>query len=156
MIQSPSPSELRLLFRPDAFFLKPWRGWGVVRDGRGRVVRRFDARGQGRTGTRSATTEQVFTFDDGLVHVVEWEIMSDEQEHFYAKDVRSGVEAHGAQDGENFRWTFHTKAKTPFGVQRARSEALYTLVKEDAAFSFTRVSWFGLTLSTFTTFYEHV
>jgi hypothetical protein len=156
MTQPAVPSELRLLFRPDAFFMKPWCGWGVVRDGRGRIVRRFEARGQGRTGTRSATTEQVFTFDDGLVHVVEWEIMSDEQEHFYAKDIRSGTEARGRQQGENFAWRFHTKAPTPFGVRRVRSDALYTMVKPNAAFSFTRMSWLGLTLASYTTFYEQI
>jgi hypothetical protein len=150
------PAEPRLLFRPDAFFLKPWRGWGVVRDRRGRPVARYEGSGHGRSGSRSATTEQAFTFEDGTIHLVEWEILSDEQDHFYARDLRSGIEARGEQRGLDFSWTFHTRAPTPFGTRRVRSDALYTMVRPSAAFSFTRVSWLGLTMTTYTTFYEHV
>jgi hypothetical protein len=41
---TPTPE---LLFRPDAFFLKPWRGWGVMGGLRGRSVLRYPAAGEG-------------------------------------------------------------------------------------------------------------
>lgn len=145
-----------LLFRPDSFFLRPWKGWGVMRDALGRPRLRYEAEGRGRTGTRAATAEQVFTFENGVVHRVDWEIVSDDDRRYFARDLCSGIEAKGEMHGPNFRWRFHARGATPFGEQRVRTEALYTLATPTAAFSFTRVSWLGLKLSTFTTFYEQV
>lgn len=145
-----------LLFRPDSFFLRPWKGWGVMRDALGRPQLRYEAEGGGRAGTRGATAEQVFTFENGVVHRVEWEIASDDEERYFARDLCSGIEARGEMDGPNFRWRFQARGATPFGEQRVRTEALFTLATPTAAFSFTRVSWLGLKLSSFTTFYEQV
>jgi hypothetical protein len=117
---------------------------------------RYSAQGQGRGGTRSATAEQVFTFDNGVVHRTEWEIVSDDERRYFARDLGSGVEARGELMGDDFRWSFLSRAPTPFGRRTVRTEALYTLASPTAAFSFASVSLWGLRLSTFTTFYEHV
>ena len=155
-MSEPGRDAPELLFRPDTFFLRPWKGWGVMRDALGRPRLRYEAEGRGRTGTRAATAEQVFTFENGVVHRVEWEILAEDERRYFARDLCSGIEARGEIDGANFRWCFHARGATPFGQQRVRTEALYTLATPTAAFSFTRVSWLGLKLSSFTTFYEQV
>jgi hypothetical protein len=144
----------QLLFRPDAIFLKPWRGWGVMRDLRGRPVLRYEAAGQGRAMSRGAIAEQVFTFENGQVQRVTWEILSDDETHFFARDLVSGVVARGRQRGKDFTWAFTSKAPTPVGSQKVRAEVLYTQVSEATAFSFTRTTLWGLQLATYTTFYE--
>lgn len=150
----PSP-EPPGLFRPDAFFLKPWSGWGVVRDARGRTVDRYVARGRGRAGSRAAAAEQVFTFESGLVHTVEWDILSDDEDHYYARDLRSGVEARGRPIGADFAWSFQSPAKDRLGrLFPVRTTAHYTLASPTAAFSVTEARRFGLLLRTFITFYQ--
>jgi Protein of unknown function (DUF3833) len=155
-MSDPARDTPELLFRPDSFFLRPWKGWGVMRDALGRPQLRYEAQGRGRSGTRAATAEQVFTFENGLVHRVEWEIVSEDERRYFARDLCSGIEARGETSGPDFRWRFHARGATPFGQQRVKTEALYTLATPTAAISFTRVSWLGLQLSTFTTFYEQV
>ncbi|MBS0294946.1 MAG: DUF3833 family protein [Proteobacteria bacterium] len=150
------PPPATLLFRPDAFFIKPWRGWGVVRDGRGRPVSRYSAHGQGRTASRSAETEQVFVFDNGTTHTVRWELASDGEAHYWARDLATGVEARGVQLGENFEWRFRSPVPTRFGKLNAHARALHTLATPTTAFGFTEIRWMGLLLSSFTTFYEQI
>lgn len=149
--------ELTLLFRPDAFFLKPWRGWGVVRDAKGRSIDRYEARGQGRTGSRSASAEQTFTFESGLVNSVEWDILSDDEGHYFARDLRTGLEARGRALGEDFCWSFSSTGTGPLGrLIRTTTTATYTLATPTTAFSFAETRRLGRLLTTFTTFYEQV
>lgn len=152
--QTPPPPTR--IFRPDAFFLKPWRGRGVVRDGRGAVIDRYEARGQGRAGSRSASAEQVFTFESGAVTTVEWDILTDADDHYYARDLKSGLEARGQAIGPDFRWSFLAPVPGPLGrVLKARSTAFYTLAGPGSAFGFTEVRLLGRLLRSYTAFYEH-
>jgi len=154
---APSPTDPPLLFRPDAFFLKPWRGWGVVRNAKGLSIDRYEARGQGKTGSRSASAEQTFTFDSGLVHSVEWDILTDDDNHYYARDLKTGVEARGQAIGRDFCWTFHSELPDRLGkLFKAHTQATYTQVSPSTAFSFSEVRRFGRLLRTYTTFYEHI
>jgi len=152
---APAPEPGPMLFRPDTFFLKPWRGWGVMRGANGRPLSRYEAAGQGRNQSRSAAIEQRFTFDNGVVQAFEWEILADDEGRFFARD-RSGLEARGRQLGDDFCWAYTTKAPTPLGVRKVKVQALYTMVTPDTAFSFTEVKLWGLTLSSFTTYYTRL
>ncbi|MBX7248351.1 MAG: DUF3833 domain-containing protein [Caulobacteraceae bacterium] len=151
------PPQPPLLFRPDTFFLKPWRGWGVVRDARGRTLDRFECHGQGQTGTRSASTKMTFEFASGKVQTTEWDILSDDEGHFYARDVRTGQEGRGHPIGGDFRWVFMAPAPGPLGRWlKVRSQATYTLVAPDTALGVTVGKLFGLTVTTVVTFFRHV
>jgi hypothetical protein len=148
------PPPVRLLFRPDAFFIKPWRGWGVMRDGKGKILARYQTHGSGRTGTRSAFTEQTITFEGGLTTVVKWEIETDDESHFFARDLNTGVEAEGRQVGDDFCWSFRSEVPTKFGKLKARTEVTYTLVSATTAFAFAETRLWGRTISSYTTYYE--
>jgi len=153
----PDPSEDTRLFRPDAFFLKPWRGWGVVRDAAGRTIDRYEARGHGRSGSRSAAAEQVYTFESGRVTAVEWDILSDDEDHYYARDLKSGVEARGRNLGKDFRWSFEAPAPGLLGrFFKARTTSTFTLATPTTAFSFAETRRLGRLLVTYTTFYEQL
>ena len=156
MTETPRPPPDRL-FRPDAFFLKPWRGWGVVRDARGRTIDRYQARGRGRASSRSAASEQIFTFESGAVTTVEWDILSDAEDHYYARDLKTGLEARGSTIGEDFCWSFPAPAPGPLGrFVKGRATARYTLATPTTAFGFTEIRLFGRLIRTFVTFYEQV
>jgi hypothetical protein len=150
------PPPARLLFRPDAFFIQPWRGWGVMRDGRGRILGRYETHGSGRSGSRSAFTEQVIAFRDGPEVKVSWEISTDDESHFYARDLATGVEAKGEQMGDDFCWNFTTAVPTKLGKLKAKTLATYTLITPTTAFAFAETRWFGMLLSSYATYYEQV
>ena len=149
-----APSPPRLLFRPDAFFIKPWRGWGVMRDGKGTILGRYETHGSGRSGSRSAFTEQVIRFRDGPQVTVAWEISTDDESHFYARDVATGLEARGRQVGDDFRWEFSTLVPTKWGKLKARTTAIYTLVTPTTAFAIADTRWMGMLLTSYATYYE--
>lgn len=155
MIDKPPP-EPELLFRPDAFFLKPWHGWGVVRDGRGLSVDRFECHGEGSTGSRSATTSMTFVFESGQTQTAEWDILSDDEGHYFARDPRTGMEGRGRPMGRDFRWVFWGPAPGALGKWlKVRSVATYTLVAPDAALGVTEVKLFGATVRTLVSFLRH-
>lgn len=148
--------DQHLLFRPDTFFLKPWRGWGVVRDARGRSVDQFTCHGQGRTGTRSATTSMTFEFKSGQTQTVDWDIVSDDEGHYYARDLKSGLEGRGRPIGKDFRWVFWTPLPGPLGKWlRAHTTATYTLVTPDTALGVTEMRLFGFVVRTLVSFFRH-
>jgi hypothetical protein len=149
------------MFRPDTFFLKPWRGWGVVRDHRGRVIDRYTGEGQGRSSTRSASSSMTFTFASGLIHTVEMDILSDDQDHYYARDPKTGMEGRGRFIGDEFRWTFNAMPIPGLTgilgkLLRAQTTAHYTLVSPSMAVGLTQVRLFGFVTRTMTTFFQHV
>lgn len=145
-----------LLFRPDTFFLKPWRGWGVVRDARGRSIDHFECFGQGKTGTRSATTSMTYVFKTGQTQTVEWDILSDDEGHFYARDLKSGLEGRGRAVGDDFRWTFQTPAPGRLGkFLKSHTTATYTLVSADTALGVTEFRVFGILVRTLMSFFRH-
>lgn len=152
----PAPPPARPLFRPDAFFVKPWRGWGVVRDGKSRILGRYEASGQGKVGSRSALTEQTIVFEDGSTVTTEWDIATDDEAHFFARDVRTGVEARGRQMGTDFHWSFASPVKTPVGTLKTRTDVVYTMVEATTAFSFAETRLLGRLVSSYTTFYRQV
>jgi hypothetical protein len=154
MTETQAPPPARLLFRPDAFFIKPWRGYGVVRDGKGKVLARYETFGDGRTGSRSAHTEQTVVFDTGARHVVQWEIETDDEAHFYARDVQTGAEAKGRQVGQEFCWSMKGSLPTKLGKLPTVTQVTYTLVSDTTAFGFAEVRCFGKVISTYTTYYE--
>jgi hypothetical protein len=150
------PTRPELLFRPDAFFLKPWNGWGVVRDIRGRTVERFECHGQAETGSRSATSTITYLYETGRVEKLVWDIVSDDEDHYFATELRGGVEGQGRPSGRDFRWTFMVPMPGKFGkLFKLSAVAVYTLLAPTTAMGVTRFRLFGVTVRTMTAFFQH-
>ena len=150
------PQEPTLLFRPDTFFLKPWHGWGVVRDWRGLSVDRYRCHGQGRTGSRAATTAMTYEFDSGVKQTIEWDILSDDDGHYFARDPKSGMEGRGRAIGNDFRWVFTTPAPGALGkMLTGRATATYTLMTPETGMGVTEIKAFGITVRSLVTFFQH-
>lgn len=157
----PTPTDPELLFRPDTFFLKPWRAIGVVRSAAGLTVDRFTGHGVGRTGSRAASAEMTFTYESGTVQTVEMDIFSDADGHYYSRDLRSGLEGRGRYVGGDFRWTY-SRVPIP-GMKglagkllRAHVTSTFSLLSPSRAMGFTEVRLFGALMRTMTTSFEHL
>ena len=150
------PKRPELLFRPDAFFLKPWTGWGVVRDARGRTVERFECHGQAEASSRSATWTITYCYETGRVEKLVWSIVSDNEDHYFATELRGGVEGRGEPAGRDFRWIFQVPMPGKYGkLVKLTAVATYTLLSPSTAMGVTRFQLFGLTLQTMTAFFQH-
>jgi hypothetical protein len=146
-----------LIFRPEAFFLRPWSGGGVSRGPTGRIIARFIASGRGRIdeADRSALLEQSVRYDDGRESALTWRIVSDDEGHFVATEQGSGIQAEGGAEGPDFRWAFTAPSPTPLGLLKVRCEVTYSMVEPDAAISYARLTRWGIPLGSLTTYYRH-
>lgn len=155
------PANPNLMFRPDTFFLKPWRGWGVMRDRNGKVIERYTAEGQGRAGTRSASSQMTLTFASGVIQTIEMDILSDADGHYFARDLKTGLEGRGRYVGDDFQWQFAGMPLPgltgPMGkLIKAQTTATYTLTSDTTAVGLTQMRLFGFVVRTMTTFFQHV
>lgn len=150
------PTKPELLFRPDSFFLKAWTGWGVVRDFRGRTVERFECSGQAETGSRSATSTITYLYETGRVEKLVWDIVSDDEDQYFAIELRGGVEGRGKPVGRDFRWVFEVPMPGKYGkLFKLSAVATYTLLSPSTAMGVTRFRLFGVTVRTMTAFFQH-
>ncbi len=156
---APSGSPQRptgLMFEPHSFFARPWWGTGEFRSPAGRFLAKYRLTGEGRMEGESAVVSQRIVMDGGDEHLMEWEVLSTDPEHYVAREISSGVTAKGRQCSEGFTWTFWMKAPTPMGAQWVRSTVTYAMETATTARSvcFNRL-WGLLPISTVTTFYSH-
>ena len=150
------PTRPELLFRPDAFFLKPWTGWGVLRDIRGRTVDRFECHGQAEASSRSATSSVTYLYETGRMEELVWNIVSDDEDHYFANELRGGVEGRGRPVGRDFRWVFQVPMPGRYSkLLSMTAVATYTLLSPSTAMGVTEFRLFGVTLQTMTAFFQH-
>lgn len=155
-MKAEQPTKPELLFRPDAFFLKPWTGWGVLRDLRGRSVERFECHGQAEASSRSATSTITYLYESGRVEKLVWNIVSDDEDHYFASELRGGVEGRGRPVGRDFRWVFQMPMPGKYGkLLTMTAVATYTLLSPSTAMGVTKFQLFGITLRTLTAFFQH-
>ena len=155
-MKAEQPTKPELLFRPDAFFLKPWTGWGVLRDLRGRSVERFECHGQAEASSRSATSTITYLYESGRVEKLVWNIVSDDEDHYFASELRGGVEGRGRPVGRDFRWVFQMPMPGKYGkLLTMTAVATYTLLSTSTAMGVTKFQLFGVTLRTMTAFFQH-
>ncbi len=155
-MKAEQPTRPELLFRPDAFFLKPWTGWGVLRDLRGRVVERFECHGQAEASSRSATSTITYLYETGRVEKLVWNIVSDDEDHYFASELRGGVEGRGRPVGRDFRWVFQMPMPGKYGkLLTMTAVATYTLLSPSTAMGVTKFQLLGITLRTMTAFFQH-
>jgi len=150
-----SAPPLHAVFRPDSFFLEPFRGWGLTCDPRGRVLSRFEVSGSGRLDVRgrSAWVEQNIAYDNGRRDRLNWEIVSDDDGHYVGREHDKGLKAEGRAGPEGFCWGFRTPL--PKGG-KGWIRVDYTLIGQDVAIARARLTRLGIRLSDTTTFYRHV
>lgn len=141
------------VFRPDSFFVGPFRGWGVTVDARGRLLNRFETMGLGRLDVpaRAAIVEQDITFSNGLKDRLVWEVISDDEGHFVGHEREKKLKAEGGTHHEGFRWTFRMPIP---GRGSAKVCVDYWTTGEDSAVSRAVATAMGVKLSVTTTFYQ--
>ena len=143
-------------FRPDVFFEGAWRAWGLVKDLSGRVVERFEVRGEGHVErlARVFEVEEHYTFSSGREDTLTWRLSTDDLGVFSGIEVASGARGHGRQNGQGYEWRFERKTPTALGSRRVRLRAQYHQLTDSDALCVTTLRWAGLRIATLSSVYR--
>lgn len=143
-------------FRFDSFFFHPWRGHGVIRDRLGLKKGSYDAQGRGRIDDGRIFLEHTHTFNTGLIHRCEWEIVESNDGRIVARENALDILGQGWQTEQGFRWTYTSRMPTSFGLKRFKTTVLYTLNGAGRARSSGSIGLWGMPLTTISGEFQHV
>ena len=156
-VPAASTAETGGAFHPDAFFVKPWRGNGVICDAFGIARGRYQQWGHSRIDEDGGLIlEQTSTFESGLVNVFEWKILSSADGKIRARDLKTGKEARGERTTNGFLWRYKSMALTPFGRRKCQFSVLYSQNGLHEASNSTTISFLGVTVKTASAHFHHV
>jgi hypothetical protein len=102
-------------FRPEDFFDGRLEGWGVLERPTGGVQKRFKVAAEGRSFADGVRYTETWTFDDGHVDTLNWEIRREADGRYTGHEDRSEGEAEGEQAGCAFHWTYSRDTPQPDG-----------------------------------------
>ena len=143
-------------FRPDVFFEGVWQAWGLVKDLSGRVVERFEVRGEGRTKplARVFEVEEQYAFSSGREDRLTWRLSTDDLGAFSGVEVATGARGQGRQHAQGYEWRFARRTQTALGPRRVRLCAQYHQLTDDEALCVTTLRWAGLRIATLSSIYR--
>lgn len=104
-------------FRPEEFFDGRAEGWGVMESPTGAVQKRFTVEAEGRSFADEGVIRyrETWTFDDGHVDTLNWEIRREGGGRYSGSEDRSEGEARGEQAGCAFHWKYSRDTPQPDG-----------------------------------------
>jgi hypothetical protein len=104
-------------FRPEAFFDGRHEGWGVLEGPTGSLQKRFTVKAEGRSFAPEGTIRysETWTFDDGHVDTLNWEIRPCGDDRYAGSETRSESEAEGERAGCAFHWQYTRDTPQPDG-----------------------------------------
>lgn len=105
-------------FRPEEFFSGRLEGWGLLESPTGSVQKRFTVAAEGRSFAEEdglIRYREVWTFDDGHVDTLNWEIRPQGGNRYVGAEDRSEGEAQGERAGCAFHWKYSRDTPQPDG-----------------------------------------
>lgn len=102
-------------FRPEDFFTKKLQGWGVVEAPTGSLKKRFTVEAQGRLAGDIIRFRETWTYDDGHVDTLNWDIRAMGDGRYVGDEDRLEEEAEGQACGCAFRWSYVRDTPQPDG-----------------------------------------
>ena len=105
----------RPVFRPETFFDGRMEGWGVLEGPTGALQKRFTVAAEGRVEGGLIRYRETWTFDDGHVDTLNWEIRPQGGDRYAGTEERSEGEAEGRRAGCAFHWKYTRDTPQPDG-----------------------------------------
>ena len=105
-------------FRPEEFFDGRLEGWGVLEGPTGAVQKRFTVAAEGRSFAGEGGViryRETWTFDDGHVDTLNWEIQAQGPDCYAGVEDRSEGQARGERAGCAFHWKYSRDTPQPDG-----------------------------------------
>ena len=105
-------------FRPEALFTRRLQGWGVMEGVTGGLQKRFTVQAEGHSDPGDGGLirfSETWTFDDGHVDTLNWEIRPLGDDRYAGTEDRSEGEAEGRRAGCAFHWRYTRDTPQPDG-----------------------------------------
>lgn len=133
------------------YFTGEVQAWGMVRDWRGRVVKRFTVKMQGRWKGNKGEVEEFFTYDDGTTQQRLWVLELRDEHRFegHAADI-VGV-ASGEQYGNAIRLDYVLRLAVDGKEHDIRMDDWLFLQNDGVVLNETRMKFYGLPVGKVTT-----
>ena len=136
-------------FRPEEFFDGRLEGWGVLEKPTGGVQKRFTVAAEGRSFAEAVRYSETWTFDDGHVDTLNWEIRKAGDGRYSGVEDRSEGEAQGEQAGCAFHWTYSRDTPQPDGKSmKLNFDDWFFRIDEDAVVAKGTAGRLGLPFAT--------
>jgi hypothetical protein len=136
-------------FRPEEFFDGRLEGWGVLEKPTGGVQKRFTVAAEGRSFAEGVRYSETWTFDDGHVDTLNWEIRKAGDGRYSGVEDRSEGEAEGEQAGCAFHWTYSRDTPQPDGKSmKLNFDDWFFRIDEDAVVAKGTAGRLGLPFAT--------
>lgn len=104
------------VFTPEDFFNGQLEGWGVMESPLGALQKRYTVRAEGRRSDDGLIHfTEVWTFDDGHVDTLNWQITPLGGGRYSGTETRIDSEAQGEQAGFAYHWTYSRDTPQPDG-----------------------------------------
>ena len=136
-------------FRPEEFFDGRLEGWGVLEKPTGGVQKRFTVAAEGRSFAGGVRYSETWTFDDGHVDTLNWEIRKAGEGQYSGVEDRSEGEAEGEQAGCAFHWKYSRDTPQPDGKSmKLNFDDWFFRIDEDAVVAKGTAGRLGLPFAT--------
>ena len=147
-----------LAFRPDHFFLGPTTGWGLVRDGFGRLTDRCAIVTEGRWDHNFGALhfDETFTFDSGRSETLNWAFAPDAQGRMSASEASVVSKVKTWTEGRDYRMRFRRAGPPPHDKVTLTYDVRFTLMEPRMALKVARLQLFGVTLGVMTAYHRQV
>ena len=147
-----------LAFRPDHFFLSPTQGWGLVRDGFGRLIDRCAITTEGRWDHNYGALhfDETFTYDSGLRETLNWAITPTAQGRMSATEASVTSPVRAWSEGRDYRLRFKRAAPPPNQTTTLLYDVCFTLLEPGMALKVARLKLFGVTVGVMTAYHRQV
>jgi len=145
-------------FQPDHFFLSRTEGRGLIRD---RTGRRIDGcaivtDGAWDHGLGGLRLNETFTFDGGLVDVLNWTFAPDAQGRMSASESSLAQSVQGWSSGLDYHLRFRRKGAPGLERLTLTYDVRFTLMEPDLALKVARLKLFGVTLGEMIAFHRRL
>lgn len=140
----------------EEFFDGKLKGWGIVQDWRGQVVRRFDVKMDGSWDGNNGVIDEIFEYYDGETQKRIWKVVKNNDGTYQgtAGDIIGGAD--GSVSGNTINWAYQMDLPVNGKTYRVKFDDWMWLMNDDVLVNRSYIKKFGITVAELTLFIQKV
>ena len=136
------------------FFEGKTQAWGMVRDIKGKQIRRFEVDIKGIVEGNTLVLHEYFLYADGKEEERVWKIMRKDKNVYTGSAADVIGEAYGESVGNALRWQYTLRIKTEKGEVDVQLDDWMFMQDENHMFNLATMKKFGITVGEITLFFK--
>ncbi len=140
----------------EAFFNGDIKGWGIVQDRKGQVVRRFDVTLKGTWSGTTGTLDEIFHYYDGEKQHRVWTIIKQADGTYTGTAADILGTATGAVEGNTINWQYSMDLPVRGRTYRVQFDDWMWQMHDGVLINRSYIKKFGITMAELTLFMQKV